>query len=40
MKTISKVAKFSGKRKIVEIPSKNRDEFEIGDAVEVRKVKK
>jgi uncharacterized membrane protein (UPF0127 family) len=36
---ISKVAKFSGERKIIEIPKESRDEFNVGDKVKIRKVK-
>jgi len=41
MKSIkSRVSKFSGKRKIIEIPFDARDSFEIGDEVLVQKVQK
>jgi len=40
MKTKSKVSKFTGKRKIVEIPAIDRDEFKVGDKVFIQKIKK
>jgi len=39
MKIKSKVTKFTGKRKIVEIPSSVRDEFKLGEKVIIQKVK-
>lgn len=39
MKIKTKVVKFTGKRKIVEIPKTVRDNFEIGEEVEISKTK-
>lgn len=35
----SKVSRHSGERKIIEVPKAVRDDFDIGEEVEVRKVK-
>jgi len=39
MKVKSKVAKFTGERKIVEIPHAVKDNFEIGEDVTIEKIK-
>jgi len=39
MKIKSKVSKFTGERKIVELPVAVRDEFKIGEGVYVKKKK-
>ena len=38
MEITSRVTKFTGERKVVEIPKAVRDEFAIGDKVKIRKV--
>ena len=35
----SQITKFSGKRKIIEVPAKVRDNFAPGDSVQVKKIK-
>jgi len=40
MKIKSKIMKFSGDRKIVEIPKSVRDEFMVGEVVKIEKTKK
>ncbi len=35
----SQVTKFTGKRKIIEVIAAARDDFEIGDSVQVKKIK-
>lgn len=39
MKIKSRVTKFTGHRKIVEIPAAVRDNFKIGEAVNIEKTK-
>ena len=39
MKIKSKVTKFTGPRKIVEIPKAARDNFKLGEEVNIEKVK-
>jgi antitoxin component of MazEF toxin-antitoxin module len=39
-KVISKVRKWGGWRKVIEIPKAVRDEFNVGEEVEVKKVGK
>ena len=34
----SQITKFTGKRKIIEVPAKVRDHFTPGDSVKVRKI--
>ena len=36
----SQVTKFSGKRKIIEVPAKVREHFKTGEKVHVKKIKK
>jgi len=38
--TKSRISKFTGERKIVEIPKEDRQNFEIGEKVIVKKIKK
>ena len=40
IKIISKVIKFTGPRKIVEIPASIRDNFRLGETVSIEKIKK
>ena len=40
IKVRSKVAKFTGDRKIVEIPLAVRDEFKVGEKVYISKIEK